>query len=82
MIDLLGIIGIVGTLLILIGFIVDEFFDNWNQDTVRYNLLNLIGAALLLYYAYSLRVWPFVLLNAVWLVVAAVKLARIYNTPH
>ena len=75
MIDL--IIGIVGVSFILIGFILDEFWKKFDQDTVNYNLLNIFGAALLIYYAFSLNSWPFVLLNSVWLIAAGIKLIRI-----
>ena len=75
MIDL--IIGIVGMTFILVAFILDEFVRKFNQNTVQYNLLNIIGAGLLTYYAFSLNSWPFMILNIVWLVVAGFKLTRI-----
>jgi hypothetical protein len=75
MIDL--IIGIIGMTFILIAFILDEFVRKFNQNTVQYNLLNIIGAGLLTYYAFSLNSWPFLILNVVWLVVASIKLTRI-----
>ena len=70
----IGILGMVG---ILIAFIMDEFYKKWNQETIRYNLTNLIGAGLLIYYAYSLTSWPFMILNAVWFIVAGYKLIKI-----
>ncbi|MBT4805752.1 hypothetical protein HON71_06275 [Candidatus Woesearchaeota archaeon] len=75
MIDL--IIGIVGMTFILVAFILDEFIQKFNQNTIQYNLLNIIGAGLLTYYAFSLNSWPFMVLNIVWLVVAGFKLTRI-----
>ncbi len=71
------IIGIVGMILIVVGFVLDEFWDKFNQDTVRYNLINLVGAGLLIYYAFSLKSWPFGILNGVWVVAAGVKLIKI-----
>jgi hypothetical protein len=71
------IIGIVGMFFILLAFFLDEFYRKFNQDTVQYNILNIIGAGLLVYYAYSLTSWPFLILNGVWLLVATVKLIRI-----
>ena len=71
------IIGIVGMCFILIAFILDEFIKKFNQDTIQYNSLNIIGAALLTYYAFSLNSVPFIILNVVWFVVAAFKLTRI-----
>ena len=70
-------IGIVGMCFILAAFFLDEFFKKWNINTLQYNVLNLIGAALLIYYAYSLMSWPFLILNCVWFIVAGVKLVRI-----
>ncbi len=75
MIDL--IIGIVGMTFILVAFILDEFVKKFNQNTIQYNSLNIIGAGLLTYYAFSLNSWPFMVLNVVWLVVAGFKLTRI-----
>jgi hypothetical protein len=71
------IIGITGMFFILLGFILDEFFKKWNQDTVQYNVLNIIGSLLLIYYAYTLNSWPFLILNVVWFIVAGYKLVRI-----
>ena len=78
MIDL--IIGISGMILIVVGFVLDEFWDKFNQDTIRYNLINLFGSGLLIYYAYSLRSWPFIILNVVWFLAAGVKLIKITKT--
>ena len=70
-------IGITGMVSILIAFVLDEFYKDFNQDTVQYNILNMFGAALLMYYAYYLKGWPFLVLNLVWLVVAGIKLVKI-----
>ena len=75
MIDIL--IGILGMLFILIGFILDEFYKNWQQDTIRYNLVNVLGAGLLIYYAFTLDSWPFMILNGVWFLIAGFKLIKI-----
>ena len=48
--------GLVGMLCILTAFILDEFVKKFNQNTIRYNLLNVVGSGLLLYYAFSLKV--------------------------
>ncbi len=77
MIELNLLIGIFGMIGILIAFVMDEFYKEWNQKTVRYNLTNLIGAGLLIYYSYTLSSIPFIILNAVWLIVAGYKLIEI-----
>lgn len=71
------IFGITGMLCILIAFVLDEFFNKWSRDTLKYNIVNIIGSALLIYYAFTLGSWPFIILNSVWMVVAAIKLAKI-----
>ncbi len=69
--------GIFGMACILLAFILEEFVPSFNQDTISYNLLNILGAGLLLYYGISIKGWPFVVLNGAWLGVAMVKLGRI-----
>ena len=69
--------GIIGVVCILIAFILDEFYQKLNSGTVSYNLLNIMGSGLLMYYAYTLQSWPFVALNAVWLMAAGIKLIKI-----
>lgn len=71
------IIGIIGMVFILAAFILDEFVRKFNRDTIKYNLLNVLGSGMLLYYAFSLKGWPFVVLNLVWMGTALVKLAKI-----
>ena len=68
--------GIIGVICILVAFLLDEF-SKVNTKTVPYNLLNILGSGLLMYYAYTLQSWPFVALNGVWLIAAAIKLIRI-----
>lgn len=71
------LIGIIGLLFILIAFVLDEFYKKFNQNTVKYNILNVIGSGLLGWYAYVSKVWPFLILNILWFVVALLKLLGI-----
>lgn len=71
------LVGILGMLCMLIAFVLDEFVKKFNQNTVAYNMLNLLGAGLLVYYGLTLRGWPFVILNAIWCAVAGIKLVEI-----
>ncbi len=73
-------LGIFGMACILLAFILDEFVPEFNQNTISYNLLNIFGAGLLLYYGFTIKGWPFVVLNAAWLGVAVVKLGKIMRT--
>jgi len=69
--------GIIGVVCILVAFLLDEFYKKLDSETVPYNLLNILGSGLLMYYAYTLQSWPFVALNAVWFLAAMVKLVKI-----
>lgn len=62
-------VGSLGALLILIAFVLGQFHI-WKDTDRAYDLFNLIGSALLLWYAWVGEVWPFVVLNAVWVVVS------------
>ena len=73
------ILGIIGMVCILLAFILDEFVKCWNQNTIKYNLFNIAGSGLLIYYGVSIQGWPFVILNCVWLVVAVWKLALVLS---
>lgn len=71
------LIGILGMLFILTAFILEEFIRRWNQNTVHYNLVNIVGSGMLLYYSVAIASIPFVILNAVWMVAACIKLGRL-----
>lgn len=66
------IIGIAGLVCVLIAFFWDEFYEVSN--TYSYNLLNLVGAGLLMHYSISLKSMPFIILQAVWGLVALAKI--------
>lgn len=76
------IVGIIGMLLILIAFILDEFILKNGADSIYYNLLNVFGSTLLIYYAHSLRAWPFLILNLVWFLAAAIKLIKVVQQDY
>ena len=70
-------IGIAGMVFILAAFVLDEFSRKFTSESVVGNILNIIGSGLLAYYAFTLRSWPFLILNLVWCVTAMVKLGKI-----
>ena len=70
------IFGIAGLILILISFLLNEFSKKVNPETVLYNVLNIFGAGFLTYYSYILAAWPFVILNAIWVIAAIFKLGK------
>ncbi len=71
------VVGALGMLLILAGFALEEFTPRSRHESVLYNVLNALGATLLIAYASVLDSWPFLILNAAWLLVAIAKLLQI-----
>ncbi|NOR84680.1 hypothetical protein GQ473_01040 [archaeon] len=78
MIDALSL-GIIGMVLILFAFILNEKNGSINTETIEYNGINSLGSLLLLYYAYETNSIPFIVLNAVWFLVAGLKIFKILN---
>jgi hypothetical protein len=77
MMDILLIVGVLGMLCILLAFALEEFARHTRSESIAYNMLNLVGSALLAGYAWPARLWPFIILNLIWFAVAAVKTAQI-----
>ena len=65
MIDPFLLLGIIGMLCILWGFLMAQT-HRWSEDSFIYDLVNFIGSALLVTYAIAGRAWPFLILNAIW----------------
>lgn len=63
-------IGIIGMALILWTFTMVQS-HRWSQDSLLYDLCNLLGSVLLVAYALDARAWPFVALNGVWALYSA-----------
>ena len=78
MIDAL-VLGIIGMALILLAFVLNETKKSINTDTIEYNLINAVGSLFLLYYAYATNSIPFIVLNAVWFLVANLKIVKLLN---
>jgi hypothetical protein len=79
MFDLNTTVGVIGMVLILAAFIGD-LFKKITEDTVIYNIMNIVGASALAYYAYNLNSMPFLFLEFVWAIFASYKLYLIYKT--
>ncbi|HLD01102.1 MAG TPA: hypothetical protein VJC39_05125 [Candidatus Nanoarchaeia archaeon] len=71
------LIGIAGMILLVLAFALNIFTRSWNSRTVKYNMFNLIGSGLMMYYAYTLYSWPFMILNLVWFTFALVELGKL-----
>jgi len=69
------IIGIVGAILLLFGFIVRKN-KKIGVGTVFFNVLNLFGSTFLTLYAWDGAAWPFFILNGVWAIDSAVALIK------
>lgn len=63
--DINTFIGIAGMAIILALFLLNQL-KKLSTESVTYDAANAVGAFLLVYYAFSLRAWPFLVLNAVW----------------
>lgn len=64
-IDFFMVLGIVGMLMILAGFILIQTHRS-TPDTLLYDGLNFVGSTFLVIYGYVGHAWPFVILNAVF----------------
>ena len=73
MINLVVITGIIGMLFLLSAFALN-LFTKVTEDSVIYNIFNIIGAGFLAYYAYALNSIPFLILEAIWISFAVYKL--------
>lgn len=62
-------IGIAGAALILVFFVLNEYHVLSNES-LWYDGGNLLGSLLLLIYAYQLGSLPFLILNAIWMLVS------------
>lgn len=67
------LIGTAGMVLLLAAFAAN-LLGWWDETEPRYAAANLVGAGLLLVYAYALRSYPFLVLEAVWAGFAAYRL--------
>jgi hypothetical protein len=69
------VFSIVGALLILAAYAGNQLALLDRRDRV-YNLMNLVGAAVLVVIAWQARQWGFVLLEGVWTVLSVPPLLR------
>jgi len=67
--DFITIIGVVGAIVILVAFFLNET-HRISDDDLIYDCLNLVGTLFLVIYAIELKSLPFLILNSIWFVVA------------
>lgn len=63
--DIFLVVGIIGMICILYGFLMVQR-HHWTQDDFIYDLLNAVGSFLLVISAVASHAWPFVVLNTIW----------------
>ncbi|OGG40182.1 hypothetical protein A2116_01065, partial [Candidatus Jorgensenbacteria bacterium GWA1_49_17] len=69
MMDVTTLIGSTGAAIILIAFFLNQT-HKLSQDSLKYDVSNLIGSGLLVIYAVLLSSVPFAILNGVWFLVS------------
>lgn len=70
------IIGIAGSGIVLIGFVMLQH-RKWNSESIAYLLSQLIGSFLLILYAVMLKSYPFIVLNSLFVFVAMKKIIEL-----
>ena len=66
-------VGIVGSILCILALAITLFKSGFG-DSVKYKLLNLAGGSCLLYYAVVEHIIPFIILEAVWVLLPLITL--------
>jgi len=75
------ILGWIGAFLIISAYFLVQM-QYLTAHSLIYILLNLIGATLLLIHAYKHKVYQFVLLNAVWILIAILGITNLYRNQY
>lgn len=73
--DMPMLVGIVGIVLIFIGYVC-TLFGKLKEDSIAFDLLNIIGASLLAYYTYVEGALFFTALLIVWGLVALINMIK------
>jgi hypothetical protein len=66
-------VGIIGSILCIIALAITLFKSGFG-DSVKYKLLNLYGGACLLYYAIVEHAIPFIILEAIWVLLPLITM--------
>ncbi len=67
MITITLMIGLIGMVLVLLAFLMNQTHV-WKDTDLVYDFTNFLGGALLVWYASIIDSWPFMLLNGIWAV--------------
>lgn len=74
------VFGNIGVVMILVAYFLVST-GRMKSMSPRYQVLNLVGAAVLVVYSIALAAWASVALNAIWAVIALVSLVRLRTRP-
>lgn len=69
------IVGTIGVTILLIAFAFN-LANKWSSTSVKYLLLNIVGAGLTCVSSYLIHFWPFVVLEGVWTLSSLIMLLR------
>ncbi len=70
------IIGTIGVAILLIGFGLN-ISNRLSETSKTYLILNIVGSLMAAWYAYEGKVYPFIVLEIVWALVAFIRLINI-----
>ena len=65
MLDAYTIIGFIGALVLMVGFVMNQL-GRWETSDFEYDFINLIGAAILAVYSWQIGSYPLLVLFVVW----------------
>jgi uncharacterized membrane protein len=66
-VDLKLIIGLVGSLIVLVAYVLNQLHF-WKANDFEYDFINLVGSVFLSIYAYMIGSWPILFLFVVWVI--------------
>jgi len=67
------LIGVYGMIVVLGGYFLNSFGYITALD-MRYQIMNLTGGAAFVYYTYTKKAWASLVVNVVWILIAAVSI--------
>ena len=72
------ILGSIGVTILLIAFLMN-LLQKWKQDTLPYILFNVVGAGLSCASSVAINFFPFVILEATWMLVSIFALIKYFK---
>ena len=72
------ILGSIGVTILLLAFLMN-LLQKWKQDSLPYILSNIIGAGLSCASSIVIRFFPFIILEAVWMLVSIFALIKYFK---